>query len=44
MPPIDYAVKYPDLWEVLGDEIEQFFADMEQYKIDCAKALLGLED
>lgn len=42
MPDIDWSKSvYSDIWEILGDEIEQFFKDMEQYKIDCAKELLA---
>lgn len=45
MPPVNYVgTAYEDLWEILGDGIEEFFAEMEDYNNYLARVRLGLEE
>jgi len=37
-------IGYEDIWEVLGDEIEEFFMEMEDYNDYLARVRLGLEE
>lgn len=35
---------YPEFWKLTEEEYMCFVADMEDYKIWCARVLLGLEE